>query len=88
MYSRELAGQTLTLAPSGWTYNRTFVLYDKETETLWYPLPGTKGLTGISGPLRDRFLPALDSTRTSWREWHQRHPDTKLMEYPGAWRGR
>ena len=26
VYSREIDGQTLTLAPSGWTYNNTFVL--------------------------------------------------------------
>ena len=25
---------TLTLRPSGWTYRRTFVLYDEETGTL------------------------------------------------------
>ena len=43
MYSREIDGQILTLDPSGWTYHRTFVLYDYETETLWYPLPGTRG---------------------------------------------
>ena len=84
MYSRELGGQHLTLAASGWTYNRTFVLYDKETGTLWYPLPDTDGLTGVAGPLRDRFLPALPATRASWREWHELHPDTKFMEYPDA----
>jgi len=37
VYSREIDGKILTLAPSGWTYKRTFVLYDKETGTLWYP---------------------------------------------------
>ena len=84
MYSRELDDKILTLAASGWTYNRTFVLYDKETESLWYPLPGTQGLTGVAGPLQDRFLPALRSTRSAWREWYQDHPDTKFMEYPGA----
>lgn len=79
VYSRELDGQTLTLAPSGWTYRRTFVLYDRETGTLWYPFPDTKGLTGIAGPLQDSFLPELESTRTTWRFWHQRHPQSKYM---------
>ena len=30
MYSRELDGTVLTLAASGWTYQSTFVLYDRE----------------------------------------------------------
>lgn len=47
VYSREIDGRVLTLAPSGWTYKRTFVLYDKETGSLWYP--GKKGLMGIQG---------------------------------------
>ena len=87
MYSREIDGQTLTLAPSGWTYKRTFVLYDKETQTLWYPLPGTSGLTGISGPLADRFLPELKYTQTNWDQWHRENPDTKHMKYERSfWR--
>ena len=86
MYSRELDGQTLTLAPSGWTYRQTFVLYDKESETLWYPVPGTKGLTGISGPHQDRVLPELRSKKTRWQQWHQEHPETKFMRYPNLLR--
>lgn len=84
MYSRELDGQILTLAPSGWTYRRTFVLYDYETETLWYPLPGTEGLTGIAGPLRGRVLPALEAQRTLWGVWQTGHPQTGFMDYSGA----
>ena len=82
VYSREIDGKALTLAPSGWTYRRTFVLYDKETETLWYPLKGTRGLTGISGYYRDQVLPELDSSRTTWERWRDEHPETKFMRYP------
>ena len=86
MYSRELDGKPLTLAPSGWTYGArrgrsTFVLYDKETGSLWFPFPGQKGLTGISGPHADRLLPELESTVTSWKNWQAEHPDTKYMNY-------
>ena len=85
VYSRQLDGQTLTLAASGWTYNRTFVLYDLETETLWFPVQGQNGgLTGISGPLQDRVLPVIESTRTSWSEWQELHPETKFMYTPTA----
>ncbi|MBW1848704.1 MAG: DUF3179 domain-containing protein, partial [Deltaproteobacteria bacterium] len=37
VYSRHIDDRTLTIVPSGWTYKNTFVLYDRETETLWYP---------------------------------------------------
>ena len=81
MYSREIDGRTLTLAPSGWTYGRIFVLYDKETETLWYPFPDGNGLTGISGEYADRSLPELESTYTSWRDWQREHPRTGFLKY-------
>jgi hypothetical protein len=35
VYSREIDGKTLTLSASGWTYDRLFVLYDYETESIW-----------------------------------------------------
>jgi len=78
VYSRTLDGSPLTLAPSGWTYNRTFVLYDKETMSLWYP--ERNGLRGITGPHFNRFLPKLRSADTRWRPWQQQHPETKLLK--------
>ncbi len=77
MYSREIDGKILTLAPSGWTYKRTFVLYDLETGTLWYP--DEKGLKGIQGVYFKRRLPLVPSTDTRWRDWVKEYPHTKLM---------
>lgn len=78
MYSRQIDGQTLTLAPSGWTYGRTFVLYDRETETLWFP--DDKGLLGIQGHYFQRRLPRLDSEDTSWSDWQEKHPQSLIMK--------
>ncbi|MBT4362992.1 MAG: DUF3179 domain-containing protein [Desulfobacterales bacterium] len=78
MYSREIDGQKLTIAPSGWTYKSTFVLYDKETETLWYPYK--KGLMGIQGPFFKRWLLKIDSEDTSWEKWRQKHPESKILK--------
>jgi len=78
VYSREIDGRVLTLAPSGWTYKRTFVLYDKETGSLWYP--GNKGLMGIQGVYFKRWLPEIGSAREGWQKWHKDHPETKLMK--------
>ncbi len=77
MYSRQLDGQTLTLAPSGWTYDFTFVLVDRETGSLWYP--DDQGLQAIQGPLFKRRLPKLPSEDTRWDQWLKGHPQSRVL---------
>jgi len=77
VYSREIDGQQLTLAPSGWTYKSTFVLYDKESGTLWYPYK--KGLMGIQGKYFKRWLTQIPSEDTKWQDWKKRHPDSHIL---------
>jgi hypothetical protein len=81
VYSREIDGTILTLSASGWTYDFTFVLYDYETESLWYHLPGEDGLTCISGFYADRKLGEFVSTQTRWRDWVSAHPESKYLDY-------
>ena len=78
MYSREIDGRTLTLVPSGWTYERTFVLYDRETGSLWYP--HENGLMGIQGVYFKKYLSRLASDDTHWQEWKARYPESKIMD--------
>jgi len=82
VYSRVIDGQVLTLSASGWTYDLTFVLYDHETESIWYHLEGEDGLTCISGTFADRKLEEFQSTVTRWRTWKQIEPETKFLKYP------
>jgi hypothetical protein len=77
VYSRRIDGRTLTLAPSGWTYDDTFVLADRETGTLWYPY--SKGLKGIQGPYFNRWLPKIASDDIRWKKWKKKHPDSKIL---------
>lgn len=77
VYSREIDGKKLTLAPSGWTYESTFVLYDKETGTLWYPY--RKGLKGIQGRYFNRWLPKMKSVDTIWEKWQRKHPESEIL---------
>lgn len=78
MYSRTLDDKELTLAPSGWTYKNTFVLYDRETMSLWYPY--RDGLRGISGEHFNMFLPRIDSDDTRWSTWVEKHPSSKVLD--------
>jgi hypothetical protein len=97
VYSRQIDGEVLTLAASGWTYGpdisqSTFVLVDKETESLWFPageqgcaLPlepvgeGGCGLVGVGGVHADRVLLGEFLQATTWAEWKTAHPDTKYV---------
>ncbi len=79
MYSREIDDQVLTISASGWTYRNTFVLYDHQTESIWYHLEGTDGLTCISGHFADRKLEEFPSTVARWNLWRQMHPDSKFL---------
>lgn len=82
MYSRVIDGQMLTFAASGWTWRSTFVLYDQETESLWFGAPGEVGsdaLTCIAGYWQDRTVPRVDHFRMMWRSWYYMFPETKIM---------
>ena len=97
VYSREIDGKILTLAPSGWTYGQyasrsTFVLMDKETDSLWFPsgeqgcaIPlepvgeSGCGLAGISGAYVGRVLKGEFLSATTWAEWKSTYPDTKYI---------
>jgi hypothetical protein len=77
VYRRQLDGHPLTLAPSGWTYDFTFVLVDEETGSLWYP--DENGLGAIQGPLFGRRLPKLPSKDTRWSDWRRDYPVSKVL---------
>ena len=79
MYSREIQGEVLTLSASGWTYDLTFVLYDYETESLWYHRPGESGLTCISGFYADEHLFEYESVQLRWSNWTNLFPETKIL---------
>lgn len=82
MYSRELNGEILTLSASGWTYDNTFVLYDYQTESLWYHLPGQDGVRCISGVYADEKLSEFPSSFVRWNAWLSANPTTKFLSYP------
>jgi hypothetical protein len=69
----------LTLSASGWTYWTRFVLYDYETESLWFPVTGTPGFTCVGGFYADSRLDAFTLTSTIWSDWVAEHPNSKYL---------
>ena len=49
---------------------------DRETGSRWQQSTGE----AISGPLKGRYLELYSFTRTTWKTWRQRFPDTSVLE--------
>ena len=87
IYDRRIDGRVHTFALSGYTYFDPdvwdgmdgFVMWDRETESLWWPLIGK----AVSGPLLHTPMKMYDKktwSQTTWREWKAEHPNTVVLE--------
>lgn len=79
VFVRLLDGESVSLGSSGYCYEGMFVLYDRRTDSLWYPQG--EGLMAITGTLAGKVLPLLNvqAEETTWGEWLRRHPDTEVV---------
>jgi len=86
VYDREFGDQTYTFAVSGYTYaddevwggRSAFVLWDRETESLWWPPVGK----AVSGPFVDTPLEVLDHeywAQTTWGEVKAKYPNAEVL---------
>ena len=99
IYERDYGGQELTFALSGYTYYDPkvwdgldgFVLWDRETESLWWPLIGK----AVSGPLKEVKLLEMDKNNwkdVSWKYIKENHPNALVLksgqdfERPKEWK--
>jgi len=74
VYDR-LLEREMTFGVSGFLYFDNLVMYDHQTNTLWSQLLGQ----GIKGAMRHEQLQAFPSIITTWAEWKQQHPDTRII---------
>jgi hypothetical protein len=85
-YLRSDGDRTRTFAVSGYTYadpkvwdgRNAFVLWDRETESLWWPPIGK----AVSGPSRGLAMPLLDPAhwaQTTWGAVRDRYPDAQVL---------
>ncbi|MEL7001896.1 MAG: DUF3179 domain-containing (seleno)protein [Bacteroidota bacterium] len=98
IYERNYGDEELTFALSGYTYFDSlvwdgldgFVFWDRETESLWWPLIGK----AVSGPLQGTKLLVMDNANWSdvtWNEVKSNYPTAKVLisgqdfERPTTW---
>ena len=79
MYSREQDDKEVHFGTSGFTMKRTFVLFDRETDSIWYP--GKDGaLNAVGGPRKGDSIPALVHPEVvKLGDWLEKHPDSKIL---------
>ena len=83
MYSRNLNGQIMTMAASGWTWHDKFVMQDLETGSLWWTGVGLEGndtMLCLSGPRQNNRTEKIESYRGSWHGWVAGHPHSKYLK--------
>ena len=79
MYSREIDGQKAEFGTSGYTMNNVFVLYDRLTDSVWYPL-GDGTMDAVSGQRKGTSIPILaEPAPMRLGRWLKDHPDSKVL---------
>jgi hypothetical protein len=84
VYEARVDGKPLTLVASGWTYHNghhdTFILYDVETNSLWFPFAQDDFFVAISGEMEGKKLQELaPMKKVKFSEWKKQHPDTDYV---------
>ncbi len=79
VYGRSHEGREDRFGVSGYTHNSTFILFDRATRSLWYPLDD-KQWTAISGPRRGETIPFISEPRiVTLGAWRAKHPNTTVL---------
>ncbi len=71
-----MPSRTLTLAVSGKLWNRSLVMIDTETKSLWSHLLGEC----MKGPLQGAKLQPIPAEMTTWKAWRNHHPQTTVLK--------
>jgi len=78
VFSRRVGGKTLHFGVSGLLYNHNFLMYDRETESLWSQFLGR----AIAGPLAGQQLERLPVRQETAGAWIARVGATRVMRHP------
>ena len=75
VYSAKVDRKTYTFGVSGRLYKSNVLIYDHQTESLWSQLKET----AIAGPMAGKKLDTIPATRTTWKRWLERYPQSEVL---------
>ncbi|GJM26338.1 MAG: hypothetical protein DHS20C16_27530 [Phycisphaerae bacterium] len=79
VHGRESDGKLDTFGVSGFVYKDVFLIFDHQTESLWYPLDDEKW-TAVSGKRKGETISFLaEPAPMPLGEWRKIHPKTKVL---------
>ena len=81
-FRRTVAGRTLTFGVSGLVYNSNFLMYDRETRSLWSQFIGK----AIAGPLAGKTLARIRVRQVTETAWLAAHPGSRVLVRPDRFR--
>jgi hypothetical protein len=77
-FERTVDGRVLGFGVSGLLYNSGFLMYDRETESLWSQFLGK----AVSGPLAGKRLKRVRIRQEDMTSWRTRVGSTRVLERP------
>ncbi len=79
VHGRDAQPETDEFGVSGYVYKDVFLIYDRKTRSLWYPLEDD-AWTAISGPRRGERIPFIEEPPImTLGAWRKEHPDTVVL---------
>ena len=75
VFAADVGKRKLTFGVSGMLWNRSLVMYDKETGTLWSLILGE----AMQGKLKGEKLEQVPCMMTDWKTWSREHPDGTVV---------
>lgn len=79
VHGREIGGNVDEFGVSGYVYKDVFLIFDRRTESLWYPLDDERW-TAIAGPRKGETLPFIEKPAPiTLGEWRKQHPKTRVL---------
>ncbi len=75
VYARTVADTDLTLIVSGKLWRNSMIMMDEETGSLWSHVTGKC----LEGEHAGTVLEVVPSVQTTWAEWRDDHPDTRVL---------
>jgi len=76
VYARTLGDTTYSFRVSGRLWRNSLVMMDRETGTSWSQVTGR----AIDGAHRGAQLNKLEAVQTTWEQWRNTYPDTRVLK--------